>query len=636
MPLSLRETLLRVSKKFFRPAQPPTPGASSSLSASDQRASKAKQAFVDTFKAAFEKDFMLVPPLAPAPPVEGQPPPVEPLSLHKVILVLKKWKQVLLYRILKDQATLGGASPTEQPLALYHCSPYLATMRHELPPSILKTSALAGAGSGAAGSSGSSSSVAADLSLKMGGGAAAASSSTATVEIPGQYATCPGQPHPEVHAKLLGFHPRVEMFYRHFAFHRRLCLLGNDGRKYYFVVQTSTPYNTRSDERIMQFHWLMNRLLEKTHMAQRRSIAVAVPVVVPITPRLRLMEDHRLFCSLGEVYDSERHARGLDPDAPVMLTRERCSAAISRARADAAVEAEAALAQHTAAVAAAEAAGQPPPPPYVAPQPLAVNKKIEEYVRKEKLEVLREVTGPGGLVSKQILTQFVHSTLGGEPEMIWAWQHAFAQQLGLSSLLCFVFTCGDRNPGRLVFHKQSARILSADLRPGYGPKGFLENGEEVPFRLSPNLMAALSPFSVDGVLVPTMAAVSHAMVHKKEFIEPFLHLMLRDDILSWQTSKSQTPREMDQKQLERALAERVKRNVQKVMERFMVCAPMLPCDKTPFVSPLHQPNVGGAGGAAAAAAGIGAMADVRATMLVERAAKAEYLAQMSPTWQPWL
>lgn len=36
----------------------------------------------------------------------------------------------------------------------------------------------------------------------------------------------------------------------------------------------------------------------------------------------------------------------------------------------------------------------------------------------------------------------------------------------------------------------------------------LETNEEVPFRMTPNLARALTPFLVDGVLVSTMASVS--------------------------------------------------------------------------------------------------------------------------------
>lgn len=637
MPHSLRETLLRVSKKFFRSSGPYLPSTSpSSPVLAENSVSAKKAAFVKTFKDAFEKDFMLVPPFAPAPPAEGHPVPVEPMSLHRVILTLRKWKQLLLYCILKDQHTAGGTSPVEQPLALYQCSPHLAAMRYEIPPSVLRTSALSTLGSSSSSGSGSGSS-AAEAAMKMGLSGSSAVTTT-PVEIPGQYATCPGQPFPDMHAKLLGFDPKVEVFYRNHAFHRRLCLLGNDGRKYYFVAQGATPYTTRSDERMMQLYWLLNRLLEKSNMAQRRSIAVSIPVVVPITPRLRLMEDHRLFTSLGEVYEAERHAKGLDPDGPVMLRRERGSVAISLAKQEVDAEVAAEQARHTIAVQEATNAGLPVPPAPVA-QSSAYQTKIEKYLRRERLAVFQEVTRPGGLVSKHILTQFVHSTLGGEPEAIWSWKHTFAQQLAVSSLFCFALSCGERTPGRLIFHKLNATIQSADLRPGYGIRGYLESNEEVPFRLSPNLMAVFSPFLVDGVFVPTMAAVAQAMTQKREFIQPFLHLMLKDDILAWNMSKATMPREamLDQKKMESVLADRVNRNVLKVLERLVVCAPALPSEKHPFVSPLqHGAGTGGMSSGMATIGAGGEMIDARATLLVERAAKHEYVAQMAPTWHPWL
>lgn len=49
-------------------------------------------------------------------------------------------------------------------------------------------------------------------------------------------------------------------------------------------------------------------------------------------------------------------------------------------------------------------------------------------------------------------------------------QHAFAAQLGISSLLCYALACGDRTPHKFVFHKRSARLLSVELRPGHGNK----------------------------------------------------------------------------------------------------------------------------------------------------------------------
>ena len=169
---------------------------------------------------------------------------------------LKKWKQALMYRLVVKR-------PATQSLS--QLSPYLAQIRGEHCPRPLDGAAAAAAGT------------------------PTNKPSLSPMEIPGQYQTCTGIPHSEVsrkrrreeagnlhvimilsfivfcfhqvHAKLQGFDPDVDVLYRHSTFYRRICMLGNDGRRYYFVSLTSAPFFNRSDERVMQLHWLVNRYI---------------------------------------------------------------------------------------------------------------------------------------------------------------------------------------------------------------------------------------------------------------------------------------------------------------------------------------------------------------------------------------
>ncbi|CAM9820779.1 unnamed protein product [Choristocarpus tenellus] len=109
-------------------------------------------------------------------------------------------------------------------------------------------------------------------------------------------------------------------------------MLGSDGRRYFFLVQFAIPHVTRTDERVMQIHAMLSRFLERNPQTRGRDLAVQVPVVVPITPRMRLMEDHEAFVSLGEIYEADRHRQELDPDGPIMLCRERLSSAVQGAK----------------------------------------------------------------------------------------------------------------------------------------------------------------------------------------------------------------------------------------------------------------------------------------------------------------
>lgn len=482
---------------------------------------------------------------------------VRHLTLQQVMKRLKKWKHVLLYRVVRKP----------QSVPLYRCSPFLAQIRAEHSPRPANDH---------------------QVYKPM----------SVPVEIPGQYNTSTATPHPDVHVKLQGFDTDVDILYRQNFFQRRLCMLGNDGKRYYFVAQTATPYVTRSDERVMQLHWMLNRLMEKSFQAKKRSLWLQVPVVVPITPRLRLMEDDRQLMSLGEVYEADRHARGQDPDFPIMLCRERCSQAMQLARSE-------------------QVEIDPKLPPQQQQQLQArQNARIDDCVKKEKVAVYKELCT--SVVGDDLLARYIQTTLG-DSSAIWNFQTNFASQLGITSLLCYAFTCGDRTPHKIVFHRDTARVFASEFRPGYTSRGFLELGEDVPFRFTRNMERALSPLIVEGYLATGMAVLAQAMTNKKEVLQPYLSLMLRDDILSWHASKTSIKTEAEQRAIEKQLGDRVNKNVAKVMDRLESCAPTPPSQSHTSAQSHKHPAV-----------------DQKVYELIEEAKQERKVDQMNPIWMPWL
>lgn len=53
-----------------------------------------------------------------------------------------------------------------------------------------------------------------------------------------------------------------------------------------YLAQFAIPHVTRTDERVMQVHSMLRRFLERDPQTRGRDLAVQVPVVVPITPRM--------------------------------------------------------------------------------------------------------------------------------------------------------------------------------------------------------------------------------------------------------------------------------------------------------------------------------------------------------------
>ncbi|KDO32636.1 hypothetical protein SPRG_19413 [Saprolegnia parasitica CBS 223.65] len=126
------------------------------------------------------------------------------------------------------------------------------------------------------------------------------------VEIPGQYLTN-AEPIKELHARLAYFDSTTDVLLRNGYTQRRVTLGGNNGKHYSFLVQYAMTYITRCDERMMQMHLLMNRLLLRH---KEPSSATLYNI------------DH---VSLGEVYELECALQKKDPDFPVELYRRKIS-----------------------------------------------------------------------------------------------------------------------------------------------------------------------------------------------------------------------------------------------------------------------------------------------------------------------
>lgn len=127
--------------------------------------------------------------------------------------------------------------------------------------------------------------------------------SSATMEVPGQYIS-DSEPIKDLHARILHFESTVDILLRNGFTQRRVAMGGSDGRTYYFLVQYAMTHITRTDERMMQMCLLLNRLLLRHKEAKTRNTVFHIPKIIPLTPRVRLLEDNRDVVTLGEVRNS--------------------------------------------------------------------------------------------------------------------------------------------------------------------------------------------------------------------------------------------------------------------------------------------------------------------------------------------
>ncbi|KAJ0403189.1 hypothetical protein ATCC90586_000160 [Pythium insidiosum] len=185
---------------------------------------------------------------------------------------------------------------------------------------------------------------------------------------------------------------------------------------------------------------------------------------------------------------------------------------------------------------------------------------------------------PETLLSKYVFLISAHA------DAYFQFRNEFAKHLALSSFLSYALFVGDRAPHRVLFSQQTARVVSAELRPGYASSGILEASSSMPFRLTRNLHNFITRPGVQGPFSVVMAATAEALMSEEDLMGNQLCLFFRDDLLSWHASKLRlagptTPLESPamgasgqthaqrQRRLESQVQQRVDANVSLVMER---------------------------------------------------------------------
>lgn len=408
-----------------------------------------------------------------------------------------------------------------------------------------------------------------------GGGAAA-------VEIPGQYSpTSAGvfdsRPIPEIHAKLVRFKQILEVTSTGSTKQHvhRITMIGSDGKEYKFLLQLAAPYSTRTDERSAQMQFIMNRTLRGDIRACRRGLIVRPNVVIPLAQRMRMSATQDSHQSLESIMNCVQRPTIDIPTHFQEMVDERVSRLEEVTDSDARLTAE-------------------------------KNAKLEVYT-----EICQQHM-PSNILTKYMM-QILPST-----ESLCQFRKEFASHLAANSVLQYALAAVERTPTRFVLCNKTGQVLAHDLRSSYN-HGLLEN-QVLPFRLTRNITEFIGPFLLDGVFVPSFVSICGAMSLRRNILEPMLHLLLRDDVISWYTSKTSAANDKKIQDIELQLSDRVWKNVRFVQQRLDSCAP----ERVENVAEAIKGNVDVA------------PIDMKVRTLVDAACCVDRLSSMSASYQAWL
>eukprot|EP00963_Diacronema_lutheri_P006687 scaffold587_cov339-Pavlova_lutheri.AAC.11 len=340
------------------------------------------------------------------------------------------------------------------------------------------------------------------------------------IEMPGQYlGDC--EIASESMVKLECVDPSVHVVRRHGSSNRRVCLVGSDGSLKHFLVQTSLSIAARSDERMLQLMRMINGFLTQCKNSRQRSLAFYAPVIVPLWPQVRLLEDEEFSTTFGEAYEINCGRYGREPDSPIMRFKTVFNEAKTRL-----------LDENDALLEAFS----------------TINKEV---------------------ISENIFSQFVYKTLPS-CNHLWTFKKQFCSQLAITNFLCYGFQIGGRSPHRIVFSKKTGRLFQVDFQISYDEQGLIPNDESVPFRLTRNLQTFFTPFGVEGTFLASFASAAEACQQAKDGFDSFLHLFLRDEIMAWAHRRTMV---QDFDLSEGSLNQIVRDSADNIWKRVKVCLP---------------------------------------------------------------
>ena len=144
------------------------------------------------------------------------------------------------------------------------------------------------------------------------------------VEVPGQYLQ-----HRDKNSDFIRierFIPDVDLVRGPNVSHRRLKIRGHDGSIHPFQIQHPAGRHSRREERIAQLFRMFNGTLMKRKESRRRNLQFNLPLMVPLSPNVRMIEDDPSYTNLQSIYEDYCRRNNVGKDQPILYSIEKLRA----------------------------------------------------------------------------------------------------------------------------------------------------------------------------------------------------------------------------------------------------------------------------------------------------------------------
>lgn len=333
------------------------------------------------------------------------------------------------------------------------------------------------------------------------------------VEVPGQYLQHKDKNQDFI--RIERFLPNVDLVRSISASYRRLKMRGHDGSVHSWAVQHPAARHCRREERILQLFRHLNQTLSRKKESRRRDLQFTLPLMVPLAPHIRIVQEDTSYITLHGVYEDHCRRMGMPKDDPVLFTLEKLRGVL-------------------------ETKGQ------VSCPNINMTTKSMGAVTNVMKQSKPELTPTARLeVFNAIQEKWVPSTVALEyfqqvfPQFaeFWLFRRQFSYQLSALTFMTYILYMHNRYPAKMNIARGSGNIWGSELMSFMSAsKPFFHNPEPVPFRLTPNLQTLMGPLATEGIFACSLMAIARCLTEPEQELEHALTLFVRDEMIFWLTS----------------------------------------------------------------------------------------------------
>jgi transformation/transcription domain-associated protein len=330
------------------------------------------------------------------------------------------------------------------------------------------------------------------------------------VEVPGQYLQHKDKNQDFI--RIERFLPNVDLVRSIGVCHRRLKIRGHDGSVHPFAIQHPAARHCRREERILQLFRHFNGTLSKRKESRRRNLNFHLPLMIPLAPHIRMVQDDPTYVSLQGIYEDHCRKTGMSKDDPVLFTMDKM-----RALVESKVRLETASSSLTQANAEQKHAEQ------------SAAARLETYTAiQEKW------------VSHDLVLQYFTKVYPSFSEF-WLFRRQFSYQFASLTFMTYILHMHNRYPHKMSIARATGNVWGSELMSCMAAgKAFFHNPEPVPFRLTPNLQTLMGPLATEGIFSCAIMAIARCLTEPEFELEQQLSLFVRDEMIFWFTSSHRT------------------------------------------------------------------------------------------------